>query len=99
MAQALYEHQEGAQVPEGAIVGTEGVLGDDTLETNWDLADGDLPPPGFWRGTRRRDGCRIPGLAEEEYLKGESLAMERNGWKWRRSRCQKRRSTDGRPNC
>lgn len=79
MAQALYEHQEGDRVPEGAIDGTEGMLGDDTLETDWDLADGNLPPPGFWRGTHRRDGCRIPGLAEEEYLRGESWAMERNG--------------------
>jgi len=79
MAQALYEHKACDPVPDDAIDGTEGMLGDDTLETDWDLADGDLPPPGFWRGPHRRDGCRIPGLAEEEYLKGESWAMERNG--------------------
>lgn len=72
MAKALFEHQEGDPVPDDVIDGTEGMLGEDTLETDWDLADGDIPPPGFWRGTHRRDGTRIPGFREEEYKAGES---------------------------
>jgi len=47
IAQVLYEIEDGDSVPDDVIDGTEGLLGEDTLETDWDLADGPIPPPGF----------------------------------------------------
>lgn len=70
MARILYEHQDGAPVPDDAIDGTEALLGDDTLDTDWDPEECD-PPPGFWWGTHNRDGSRVPGFTEEEYRAGE----------------------------
>jgi len=75
MAKVIYEHREGEPIPEDAIDGMEAMLGDDTLDTDWDLADGGLPPPGFWRGTHTRHGVRVPGFTEEEYIRGETREM------------------------
>jgi len=72
MAKVIYEHREGEQIPEDAIDGMEAMLGDDTLDTDWDLDDGDIPPPGFWHGTHTRHGERVPGFTEEEYIRGET---------------------------
>jgi len=77
--EALYEHQEGDPVPAGAIDGTEALLGEDTLDTDWDLEDGDPPPPGFWLGTHNRDGSRRAGLTEEEYRAGERWTTVEDG--------------------
>ncbi|UFS69467.1 hypothetical protein LPW11_16395 [Geomonas sp. RF6] len=70
--QALYERRKGNTIRDGMIDGTEDLLGEDTLETDWDLAGGAVPPPGFWNGTHTREGSRIPGFIDEEYQEGES---------------------------
>ena len=72
MAHVIYEREEGAPIPEGTIDGMEDMLGDDTLETDWDIADGGVPPPGFWAGTHTRHGDRIPGFTEAEYIDGDT---------------------------
>jgi hypothetical protein len=99
MARVLYEHEAGTPIPEDIVDGTEELLGDDILDTNWDPEAGGIPPPGFWHGTHTRDGCRIPGFTEGEYQRGESWVMVRSGRKRRRTRCQKRKGTGGRPPC
>jgi len=76
MAQVLYEIEGNDSAPDDVVDGTEGLLGEDTLGTDWDLADGPIPPPGFWHGTHRRDGGRIPGFTEEEYKEGSSWHPE-----------------------
>lgn len=76
--EALYEHQKGDPIDD-AIDGTEALLGEDTLDTDWDLEEGDVPPPGFWRGTHNRDGSRRGGFTEQEYRAGERWATREDG--------------------
>jgi len=69
MAKVIYEHKIGDPIPPDAVDGMEDMLGDDMLETDWDINTED-PPIGFWKGTHTRDGKRIPGFTEEEYKAG-----------------------------
>lgn len=73
MANVIYEHQKGDKLPDDAVDGTEAMLGNDVLSTDWDLDDGPAPPPGFWMGTHGRHGNRLPGFTEEQYIKGELI--------------------------
>ena len=68
----VFELEPGRELAAGQHDGMEEMLGDDTLETDWDIADGGVPPPGFWAGTHTRHGERIPGFSEAEYLDGDS---------------------------
>ena len=68
----VYELEPGRELAAGEYDGTEDLLGDDTLETDWDISDGGVPPPGFWAGTHTRHGERILGFTEEEYLDGDT---------------------------
>ncbi len=43
---------------------------DDVLPTDWDCMTED-PPMGFWFGTHTREGMRIKGFTENEYIEGE----------------------------
>lgn len=68
----VYEHELGTPIQEGDSDGMEEMLGDDILPTDYDSADGPIPPIGFWLGTHDRWGKRIPGFTEEEYIRGET---------------------------
>ena len=71
----VYELAPGQELVAGEYDGMEDMLGDDTLETDWDIADGGVPPPGFWAGTHTRHGGRIPGFTEAEYLDGDTWKL------------------------
>jgi hypothetical protein len=73
----VYELEPGHELAAGEYDGMEDMLCDDTLETDWDIADGGVPPPGFWQGTHTRHGERRPGFTEVEYLDGETWKVEK----------------------
>ncbi|NMC72933.1 MAG: hypothetical protein GYA56_00970 [Geobacteraceae bacterium] len=68
---SVYESREGQALGPDEIDGMEEMLGDDTLPTDYDLAEGPIPCIGFWLGTHDRQSKRIPGFTEEQYQRGE----------------------------
>lgn len=70
MPRVIYERKEGEPLPDHYIDGMESVIDEyDFQPTEYTISEN--PPFGLWLGTHTRDGRRVTGWSEEEYIRGE----------------------------